>query len=165
MGWMRRRRFSGSGTGEFVVRLPPAERDILAALPDQLAALVADGPSPVTVRLFPPAYGGDEELDAEFQRLMGDELVRRRTEAAELVRDTITKERLTEAELSAWVGVFNDVRLVLGTALDVSEQSDVLDVDPEAEDLPLRVTYVLLSEIVFDAVQALSGALPPPSRE
>jgi len=56
-------------------------------------------------------------------------------------------------------------RLVLGTILDVSEDSDVLDVDPRAEDLPLRIAYAVLGEIVYDAVQALVGALPPPTRE
>jgi len=165
MARMRRRRFSASGAGGFAVRLAPAERELLATLPDQLATLVEEGRSPVTTRLFPPAYANDEALDDEYQRLMGDELVRRRREAADLVRDTITRDSLTEAELGAWVGVFNDFRLVLGTILDVSEDSDVLDVDPRAEDLPLRIAYAVLGEIVFDAVQALAGALPPPTRE
>ncbi len=100
-------------------------------------------------------------MDAEYQRLMGDDLVRRRQEAVALVQATIEHDRLSEDELQAWVGVCNDLRLVLGTLLDVSEDRDVLDVDRSSEDMAQRVLYVLLSEIVEEGVLALSQGLPP----
>jgi hypothetical protein len=161
MALLRRRRFSRTAGGEYTVRLRPEERSLLSTLPDQLAALVAAGRSPATTRLFPPAYSSEPEMDAEYQELMGDELVRRRQAAVVLVRDTIRRDRLSEDELQAWVGVCNDLRLVLGTLLDVSEERDVLDVDRTAEDMPQRILYVLLSEIVEEGVQALSQGLPP----
>ena len=57
----------------------------------------------------------------------------------------------------------NDLRLVLGTLLDVSEDRDVLDVDRSSEDMPQRALYVLLSELVDEGVYALSQGLPPPA--
>ncbi len=119
----RRRRFTRAAGGGYTVYLGDDERALLSALPDQLEALVRGGPSDATTRLFPPAYATDAEQEAEYRRLMGDELVRRRIEAAAVLRDTVGRDRLTEEELHAWVGVLNDLRLVLGTLLDVSEDT------------------------------------------
>jgi hypothetical protein len=165
MALFTRRRFVRTAQGDYTVRIRPEERALLASLPDQLEALVTSDKSAATTRLFPPAYADEAELEAEYQRLMGDELVRRRQETLAVVRESIARDQLTEAELHAWVGVFNDVRLVLGTLLDVSEDREILDVDPDSEDIPQRVAYIVLSEIVEEAVRALSTALPPPVRE
>jgi Domain of unknown function (DUF2017) len=162
MGLLRRRRFTRTARGEYHVRLRPEERAVLMTLPDQLATIVAAGRTDATVRLFPPAYSNEPEMDAEYQRLMGDELVRRRQESVALVRDTLGRDYLTEDELRAWVGVCNDLRLVLGTVLDVSEERDVLDVEQTSEDMPQRALYLLLSAIVDEGVYALSQGLPPP---
>jgi hypothetical protein len=161
MSLLRRRRFTRTSHGEYTVRLRPEERTVLTTLPEELGALVAGGRTDATARLFPPAYSAEPEMDAEYQRLMGDELIRRRPAAVDVVRETIGRDRLSEDELRAWVGVCNDLRLVLGTLLDVSEDRDVLDVDRNSEDMPQRILYLLLSEIVEEGVQALSQALPP----
>jgi hypothetical protein len=161
MALLRRRRFVRTSTGEYTVRLRQEERSLLASLPDQLGALVAPGRTAATTRLFPPAYSSEPEADAEYQRLMGDELVRRRQAAVDTVRTTIGRDRLSEEELQAWVGVCNDLRLVLGTLLDVSEDRDILDVDRGSGDMPQRVLYLLLSEIVEEGVHALAQGLPP----
>jgi len=171
VAFFSRPHFIRTRAGDYKLRLDPDERALLSTLPDQLQALLeAGGPDAGAaglgmVRLFPPAYLEERELDAEYHRLMRDELVRRRLEAVGMVRETINAERLTDAQLNAWVRVLNDVRLVLGTLLDVSEDSDPLDVDPDAEDAPQRLAYVVLSNFVADAVEALSGGLPPPGAD
>jgi hypothetical protein len=159
----RRSRFTRTREGRWRVRLESGEEALLRGLPDQLQGLLAGNGGESTVRLFPPAYAQDAEMDAEYQRLMRDELVRRRLEAVATVRESLGHDELTDDELHAWARVLNDVRLVLGTVLDVSEDSDVLDVAPGAPDTGQRVLYVVLSAIVDDAVGALSGALPPPT--
>jgi hypothetical protein len=161
----RRSRFILGRDGRIRVRLDPTERAVLAGLPDQLDALLADASQdePGLVRLFPPAYVGERELDEEYHRLMRDELVRRRIEAVDTLRQTVMADELTQDQLHAWVKVLNDARLVLGTLLDVSEDTDVLDVDPEAEDAAQRVIYYVLSGIVDEGVQALTRGLPPPT--
>jgi len=167
MGFFARPHFVRTRAGDYKLRLSEDERALLRSLPDQLQTLLeAGGPDSGVegigmVRLFPPAYLEDRDRDEEFHRLMREELVNRRLEALGVLRDTIGGDRLTEEQLGAWMRVLNDVRLVLGTLLDVSEDRDPLDVDPEAPDVPQRVAYVVLSELVADAVDALSGALPP----
>jgi Domain of unknown function (DUF2017) len=161
----RRSRFTPVRGGGIRVRLDPTERAVLAGLPDELDVLLADsgGDEPGLVRLFPPAYVDDRELDDEYHRLMRDELVRRRIEAVATLRRTVMADELTQDELHAWVKVLNDVRLVLGTVLDVSEDTDVLDIDPESDDATQRIIYYVLSGIVDDGVQALTQGLPPPT--
>jgi len=161
----RRSRFTRLRDGSYRLRFDPQERALLATLPDQMTALLLSGETEAAaVRLFPPAYADDAAMDAEYQSLMREELVRRRLEAVETLRASADEEVLTEEQLSAWVRVLNDVRLVLGTVLDVNEEESVLDVEPDAPDTPQRVAYVVLSEIVDDAVGALTAGLPPPTQ-
>jgi len=161
MGLMSRRRFTRTRSGEYRVRLDPSERAMLASLPDQLERLLT-GPSlgDDVARLFPTAYVDDASLDEEYQRLMRGELVRRRLSSVEVVRETLSSDVLTDEQLNAWIRVLNDIRLILGTLLDVSEDTDVLDVDPSAEDASQRVVYYVLSGIVGEAVDALMDGLP-----
>ena len=156
-----KRRFSRKRDGTFKVSVGEDERALLAALPDQLEAMLK-APGPEAQRLFPPAYAANEafdEFEEEYQRLMRDELVRRRVERLETMRDSIDATVLTADQLDAWVRALNDARLVLGTLLDVSEEQDPLDVEPDAPDTHQRVVYVVLSSIVSDAVDALSGSV------
>jgi len=169
MGMFTRSHFTPTRSGDYRLRLDDDERQLLRTLPDQLEGLLAqDGADAGAagfgmVRLFPPAYLDERELDAEYHRLMRSELIQRRVEALGVVRETIDAERLTDEQLNAWMRVLNDVRLVLGTVLDVSEDTDPLDADPEDDDYGQRVVYVVLSGLVAEAVDALAGNLPPPT--
>ncbi len=161
MPLFRRPRFTPARDGTFKVRLDPTERALLAGLPDQMEGILASGQDDgAAVRLFPPAYTDRDDLGAEYRRLMRDELVRRRIEAVQTVRDTAGADSLTAEQLDAWMRVLNDARLVLGTILDISEEDDGRDIDAGADDATQRVLYYVLSGIVADAVDALSGALP-----
>ena len=131
-----------------VVRLDAAERSVLASLlgavrallddgdddaadADPLAALVgmSDGPvetpeDPILLRLLPDAYA-DEDEAAEFRRLTDADLRARKTEAIDRVLGDVATSERTELDLDdgvgMWVQAINDVRLVLGTRLDVQE--------------------------------------------
>jgi hypothetical protein len=68
---------------------------------------------------------------------------------------TAGNERLSEEETLAWLRSINDVRLMIGTHLNVSEEIDVetfLD-DPTTEHAAL--VYVALSELVDMLVRAV----------
>ncbi|MFE7465278.1 DUF2017 domain-containing protein [Streptomyces sp. NPDC057499] len=108
---------------------------------DPLAALFAEGPSEppadaALARLFPDAYGaGDSELraaSAEFRRFTENDLrARKRTDALAVVRtlDALKADEDGEAVLEldadgsrSWLGTLNDLRLTIGTRLEVTEE-------------------------------------------
>ena len=157
----RSRRVRRTRSGGFEIRLPDDERRLVANLADQLAELLAAGPDadPALARLFPPAYPEDRDREDEYRALVIDELLDGRRDALALLRDTIDAETVTEEQLVAWMGVINDVRLVLGTRLDVTEESG-LDVDPADPNAPLLAAYGYLAYLLEEIVRALAEGLP-----
>jgi Domain of unknown function (DUF2017) len=145
--------------GRFALRITGAERDVLRSLPAQLRQLMTGqdaGANPDLRRLFPTAYPDDPEKAAEYDAMVRDDLVAERLAAIDVMERTIDSDRLSEEELLAWLSSINDLRLVLGTRLDVAEDLSELDVtpdDPRAESLAL---YAYLSLLEEDAVSALS---------
>jgi Domain of unknown function (DUF2017) len=139
--------------GSFTIALPDNERDLLESLPGQLRELLqSDDPS--LRRLFPAAYHQDQEKEDEYQRLMREELMAVKISRAELLEQTARATTLTEGDLMGWMGAVNDVRLVLGTQLDVSEDSEnVDDDDPRA---PVFEIYHYLGFLLENIIKALS---------
>lgn len=146
----------------YVVHLQREELELVARLCAELRALVlSDDPqhAPLLRRLFPPAYhlADDEEAEAEYQRLMREELVASRLESLSMVEATLlSDEPMDEAAMAAFVQSLNGVRLVLGTLLDVSEEHDpsaVADDDPMVGEHHL---YTFLSWLLEHAVMAIS---------
>ena len=138
--------------GDFQVRLPDGERELLRSLPEQLRDLLTSGDAatdPALRRLFPPPTMDDEAINAEFERLMRDELVAERLAALETMERTLGAERLSEDELVAWLSAINDLRLVLGVRLDVSEETTVADFTSLPDDDPRVLMYAAYSYLTF----------------
>jgi Domain of unknown function (DUF2017) len=137
------------------LRLPPDERALLRELPAQLRSLLDEAPDdPSLERLFPPAYdeAGDE---AEYRRLMGDELLDGRRHALRVLEETVDEERLTAEQAESWLTALNDLRLVLGTRLGVRDDTLLEGLrpgDPNAVELAL---YAYLSWLEEQLVEAL----------
>jgi hypothetical protein len=144
--------------GDFTVALSGDERDVLRQLPGQLRGLLgSDDPS--LRRLFPTAYPEDDELEAEYRELMSNDLLESHTAALNLLEQTVDQERLTEAELVGWLGALNNLRLVLGTRLDVTEDMDVEPLDADDPRGPALALYHYLTWLQDAVVTALSGGL------
>jgi hypothetical protein len=147
------------------LRLPARERELLRGLAAEHAArLEEEVGAPDFARLFPPAYAEDPEAEREYRALMRDELLAEKKEALESFVASLARDALTEEELEAWLRVLNDLRLVLGTRLDVDETTLALGLDlrdPKAPDLAL---YGYLSWLQEQAVEAASAALPDRTR-
>ena len=144
--------------GSYEVRLPAGERQVLAdVLPQLRAALQGDASAdPAFKRLFPVAYAQDPEHEAEYRELVGDELLTKRLANVDTVLATIEADRVSEEELFAWMGAVNDLRLVLGTRLDVSEETD-LDVGTEHPEAAAYALYAYLGwllELLVDGVSS-----------
>ena len=153
------RRVKRSRKGGFDLRLPEPERQLVASLVGQLRHVltgddvVAD---PGVRRLFPSAYADDAARDAEYREMVHDDLLAGRLGALDVVDATVGARNVDEAQLLAWMGAVNDLRLVLGTRLDVSEET-ALDADPEDPDAPALAVYQYLSFLLESIVDALSG--------
>ena len=143
--------------GSYRVQLPTEERDVLAALPGQLRDALAAG-EPTLYRLFPPAHTDDDEANADYARLVGSGLLEGRLLALAELERTAHDDTLSEEVLEAWLGALESLRLVLGTQLDVTEES-YGPLDVEDPDAPRLALYHWLSWLQDEAVQALSEAL------
>jgi len=141
--------------GDFELRLPEQERTILRSLPGQLRELLGGGDSSL-LRLFPPAYPEDPELDTEYHRLVRDDLMGQKQAAVEIMESTIDAKRLSEEQLEAWLGSINDLRLVLGTKLEVTEESNQ-DIPEDHPDVQLYALYFYLGWLQEQVVEALSA--------
>lgn len=150
-----KRRIRRDRNGTFAINLPDEERELLTELPAQLRELLAEGDASSLRRLFPAAYHLDAEKDAEYHRLVREELVANRVARAEVLESTAHATVLTEEQLLSWMGAINDLRLVLGTQLDVSEDDEPVDADdPRAGHYGLYHYLGFLLENVLRALNA-----------
>ena len=156
----RTRLFEPAGDDGFSINLTSEARQWLVAMADQLETLLT-ADTDDTRRLFPTAYPDDAELDAGYQILAREQLIDDRREAIELLRNSADAETVTGDQLTAWMGIINDLRLVLGTRLDVSEDDAEIDFDDPNVDA--YIAYHELGLLLSDVVDALTSALPPPS--
>ncbi|MBT2395580.1 DUF2017 domain-containing protein [Streptomyces sp. ISL-100] len=155
---------------------------------DPLAALFAQGPSeapsdPALARLFPDAYG-DPQADpddaherevransAEFRRFTENDLrERKREDALAVVRslDSLNTAgeggavlKLTDDECKRWLGALNDLRLTIGTRLEVTDEDEgdetgelyrLPDSDPRK---PMVMAYLWLGALQESLVETL----------
>jgi hypothetical protein len=158
------RRFKRNRDGSYTVRLPVEERELLRSLPGQLRTLLTDAGAdgdPALERLFPPAFGpSDVERNAEYASLMRDDLRSARLTALSVMESSVDRTSLSEDELAAWLGALNDLRLVFGTRLDVTDDMDAMDDLPPDDPLaPAFALYYYLTWLQEQVVQALAGSL------
>ena len=126
-----------------------SEGDPLAAMVGMSQTPVEAPDDPVLLRLLPDAYG-DPEQAAEFRRLTDSELRTGKTAAIDRVLADLAEERIEldlEEGIGLWLQALNDVRLVLGTRLDVTEEwvETVEALPPDDPRLPLYAFYDWLS--------------------
>ena len=146
--------------GGVTVVLPDVERELLQQLRAELVALLETEPGdPSLERLFPPAYE-DKRADREYRKLMGEELLAGRRRALDVLEATAGQEQLSAEEAESWLTALNDLRLVLGTRLDVQEDTFLngLDLkDPRAPELAVYSYLTWLQDALISAVSASAG--------
>ena len=149
--------FSRARDGGVELTLSRDERTLLAGLAAELRAqLDGDTADPSLRRLFPPAYE-DETQDDAYRELARDSLLDGRRAALELVAETVDRDRLSAEEADAWLRGLNDLRLVLGTRLDVQEDTFASDLRPDDPNAPALAVYAWLSWQQEQLVDALSS--------
>jgi hypothetical protein len=147
--------------GGYRLSLSPQERDLLRAIGERLDARIAAG-GPDTRRLHPPAFPDDPGAQASYEEATRESLTDLRAARLEVFNASIDRDRLDPRQADAWLGVLNDARLVLGTALDVTEEDeeDIATWDLEGPDGFDRLCYLYAGMLVAQLVDALASALP-----
>lgn len=140
--------------GTYAVDLHESAVDLLEHMCSELEALL-ETDSPLLTRLFPTPYGDNTERNEGYAALAGPELIEHRMEALATVRSTLRADVVTEDELMAWMRSINDMRLVLGTLLGVSEDTGPPEV-PEELSETARV-YEFLGYLLEITVAALGS--------
>ena len=137
------------------LRLDVHEQHLLSDLLDELERLLDDPDDPELRRLFPPAYS-DRAEDEQYRSLVQSQLVSGRSKALATVRETLAGETLDLEQADQWVRALNDMRLVLGTRWDVTEQLDYGKLDlnePRGRELAVYGYLSWLQEQLVEALQ------------
>jgi len=123
----------------FHLTIRPDDRRVVVDLIAQLRDAVLGGTGDDRFRrLFPAAYHQDAELDDEYQRLMHGELLASRLDSLNRTHELLVRDGeaevivLSENELDSLMKSVNDLRLVLGTLLDIQENEPAIDEDDPA---------------------------------
>lgn len=120
-----------------------------AGLPDWPVDTTSAGPpeDPALARLLPDGYQDDPAAAAELRRLTEQSLRAAKSQSAQRLLDSLPGDggslTLDLATAQAWLGALNDVRLVLGTRLGVSEDTAENDARGlrDGGDDPMAVAY------------------------
>lgn len=130
---------------------------MLRQLPAQLRSLLDErSDDPSLRRLFPPAYDCDAGAQAEYRELMHGELLGWHREALSILEQTAGRDELRAEEVNAWLTALNDLRLVLGTRLGVTE--DMYELDPHDPANAELGVYLYLTWLQEQFVEAVASA-------
>ena len=164
--------------GEIVLSLETFEVEVLDQLFDQMIALVEvepmpvedplerlvglNGPSirpsdPALARLFPDGYNDDIEAAADFRRYTEHEMRNNKAMKARISQSLLHewpgKRELTADQAQAWLLSLNDMRLALGTRLEITDDRDERD----EENDPGYELYDWLTYLQGTLIDALTG--------
>jgi len=136
--------------GKLTLELDAAELEVLSQLFDQMADLLEDPESeldsdplakllnmsgstqisedPALARLFPDGYSDDEHASADFRRFTEQDLKTQKVVALKTARESLKdwqgKSSITQQQALDWLKALNDLRLVLGTRLEITDERD-----------------------------------------
>jgi hypothetical protein len=154
---------------------PAAEGADGAAPPDDLfadlekmfneaAAEPPEAPAdPVLARLLPDAYTGDPEAAGEFRRYTESSLREAKKYFAQTLLETLPPKggrvKLTVDQARDWLRALNDVRLMFGVRLEVTEdfEEQLTSLDPKDPRVAAFQVYGWLGEVQESLVRAIAG--------
>jgi len=144
------------GSDGLRVGLAPQERELLRALCSQLLEELRGGGDPDAglARLFPSASPDDEGAAAQYEELVRPGLEEGKLGALQRVEATAGEERLGAQDAAAWLTGLNDLRLVLGTRLGVTEETYA-----DEPEHPGLAVYGWLTWLQGELVEALAADL------
>jgi hypothetical protein len=164
---MARRVFARARDGSLQVALYEQEAELLVMTARDMATLVEEPPDgAVRDRLYPRAYldPTEETAQQQFDAVVHEELVgvrkrafehmASRLESTEPNRRGVVELTLGADEESEWLTGVNDARLVIGTALGVTEDGDT-EYERDDPRFEYGVLYGWLTALHFELVSLL----------
>lgn len=168
---------SGLG-GKLSLKLDDAELGVLSQLFEQMADLLEHPESeagadplakmlnmsgstqisedPALARLFPDGYSDDEHASADFRRFTEQDLRAQKLAALTTVRDSLSdwtgKSIIDAQQAQDWLRAINDLRLVLGTRLEITDE---VETDFEADEPGIHL-YNYLTYLQGTLIDALT---------
>jgi Domain of unknown function (DUF2017) len=144
---------------------PDQSADMFADLERQFSSPDAPDPElsadPVVARLLPDAYKDDPEKAGEFRKYTESSLREAKKYFAQTLLETLPAEggkvRLTGDQARDWLRALNDIRLMFGVRLEVSEDFDeqLAALDPKDPLLAAFEVYGWLGAVQESLVRAL----------
>lgn len=147
--------------GVYELRLSRREREAVVVVVDQLRLLLTSehpASDEAVARLFPPARPDDVIDNLEYERAHADGLLLERLEALDTMERTLDLDRVTEDDLLAWLRSLTAIRLVVGTRLDITEETTEADFRDEASSETFAL-YAYLTWLQGWIVEALDEGL------
>lgn len=163
--------------GKLTLELDAAELGVITQLFEQMSELLEDPDSetgsdplakllnmsgstqisedPALARLFPDGYAGDEHASADFRRFTEQDLRAQKTIALATAQETLIdwkgKSSITAQQALDWLKALNDLRLVLGTRLEITDDTD-RDFDGDEPGMHLYNYLTYLQGTLIDAL-------------
>jgi hypothetical protein len=164
-----RRAFARKRDGSLQVTLYPQEVELLAMTARNMATLVEQPPDgAVRDRLYPRAYldPTEESAQQEFDAHVHEDLAAGRKRALETIVADLESAKgnaggdvvvaVTRADESQWLTGLNDLRLIVGTLIGVTEEDESQrEADADDPHFEGNVLYGWLTELQADLVDLL----------
>lgn len=97
----------------------------------------------VVFRLLPDAYADDEESNNDFRKFTEQSLRDEKIAAAKFVLEKLPSNdeprEILDSDISTWLRAINDVRLALGTRLEITDGTVLVDQNDEEKNSLLDV--------------------------
>lgn len=169
--------FESGLNGRVTLSLDVGEREVLGQLFDQMEQLLDELTSqetsdplehmlgmngstqiskdPALARLFPDGYSEDEHASSDFRRFTEQDLRQQKIATLDDVRKAIQANSnptvVSALEAQSWLKALNDLRLVLGTRLEISDNKD-FDFDGDEPGMHLYNYLTYLQGTLIDAL-------------
>jgi hypothetical protein len=131
---------------------------------NETAAELPDTPDdPVLARLLPDAYQDDPEAAGEFRKYTESSLREAKKYFAQTLLETLPPKggrvKLTADQARDWLRALNDVRLMFGVRLEVTEdfEQQLATLDPKDPRVAAFQVYGWLGEVQESLVRAIAG--------
>jgi hypothetical protein len=131
-------RVEGGGDRDIHLELEEHEAELFRSLLIEMSTLLEAGlvDDPIKNRLFPRAYEDDDD-EAKYKSLIGLDLEKAKRENVKKTREMLgdigpVDVSLDRAAVEGWLRLLTDLRLAIGTRLEVTEDDMAAEVDPTA---------------------------------